>query len=322
MSRLNGTILIRISLWSAVSLVVLAVLSVAVTAATTPACSSCHAEKAFVSETEKSPHAQVSCQRCHVPSNVPGRLSFGGTQVFGMALRIMPVGGRAAAMVPDATCLSCHEPVTRGVTTSNGYSIQHSTCAAESVCVDCHSYTAHGTATRWVRTSQMDKCLACHNTTEVSKSCTTCHVERSPRQRLAAGTWRVTHGPNWRQTHGMGDNRTCAACHPNDYCARCHVVQLPHGKAFLDRHAEEARDNLVACRTCHQQEFCDDCHGIKMPHGGAFAKDHGDVVRANGRDACNRCHLQVDCDDCHMRHVHPGGALPFGKTTITNLGTR
>jgi hypothetical protein len=234
-----------------------------------------------------------------------------------MTLRLVPVGGRASAAVPDETCLGCHESIIRLVTDSKGYRILHEKCGAESTCPDCHSSTAHGSAVRWLRTSEMNDCLACHNTAEVSQNCGLCHVERDERQRLAAGSWQVTHGAAWEQTHGMGDTRTCAACHARDYCVRCHDVVLPHGELYIRRHAAEAVQKPAACEKCHSRSFCDDCHGMEMPHPEEFPRTHSSIVESEGEAPCARCHLKADCEDCHTAHVHPGGAVPYGTTTIT-----
>lgn len=307
----------RVAIWFVAAAVVVAAFAVAVTAVTTPGCTACHGGEEFLAATADSAHATLTCPQCHVPNDVAGRLSFAGTQVFGMTLRLVPVGGRASAAVADATCLSCHEAVSREVTRSKGYRIRHETCAEDSACVDCHSNTAHGTQVSWLRTAQMDECLVCHSTQEVSRNCALCHDDRDERQRLATGSWQVTHGANWEQTHGMGENRTCAACHPGDYCVRCHEVELPHGDLYIRRHAAEAAQKPAACEQCHARRFCDDCHGMEMPHPEEFPRSHSGIVDKDGEELCARCHVKSDCDDCHARHVHPGGAVPFGTTTIT-----
>ena len=154
----------------------------------------------------------------------------------------------------------------------------------------------------------MNVCLDCHNSSTVRSDCTTCHAERSMSQRVSTGEWQVTHGPNWKQTHGMGDLDTCAACHPTNFCVRCHGISLPHGPDFIKLHPTLALTNRQDCTVCHQQSFCDNCHGLPMPHPAAFTPAHPTIVQKQGTAVCMRCHIQDDCTNCHIAHVHPGGA--------------
>jgi hypothetical protein len=231
-----------------------------------------------------------------------------------MALHLAPQGSGLAAGVPDSTCLSCHEAVMNEVVTAQGVAIDHSQCSKGRLCTDCHSETAHGTATSWPKTAQMNQCLDCHATQRVRDDCTTCHAAKSAQQRLRTGEWAVTHGPNWKQTHGMGNWKTCAACHPDDYCVRCHGIPLPHDADYVTNHSAQALTNRKDCGMCHKQAFCDGCHGMEMPHPALFTPSHSWIVEKRGSAACMRCHVQDDCDTCHVKHVHPGGAtLPPGS---------
>ena len=165
-----------------------------------------------------------------------------------------------------------------------------------------------GTAVEWPKTATMNVCLDCHDSARVRSKCTTCHAERTMAQRVSTGEWQVTHGPAWKQTHGMGDLKTCAACHPNDFCVRCHGIPLPHNADFLRTHPASALSNRSDCSVCHKQTFCDNCHGLPMPHPVAFTPLHPSIVRQRGQGMCLRCHVQDDCTNCHIKHVHPGGA--------------
>lgn len=297
-------------------LITVGLFSISVTAVTLPACTLCHSSAAFVSQTAASSHAAVGCTRCHVPPGMVSRLTFASRQLLGMALRVLSVKGRTTAAVRDATCLSCHRDVMEKDVTANGLTIRHSTCSKGRACSDCHSGVAHGSAVSWRRTSEMELCLDCHTTASVSSRCDSCHAPKSERERLVSGTWAITHGPDWRVTHGMGDLRTCAACHPRDYCVRCHGVALPHGQGYLGVHGVEGSALRSACAGCHQSVFCDGCHGVEMPHPSAFKREHGSLAGTKQTKAkCLRCHVASDCTGCHTRHVHPGGATkPPGGT--------
>jgi hypothetical protein len=287
----------------------LALAAVSVTAATLPGCTSCHDESTFAEQTAALAHAEVACVTCHVGSDVASRLSFGAIEVFGMAVRVVPVAGRAVSEVSDTTCLSCHADILGRVADSKGKRIAHATCSVSGTCSSCHSGTAHGSAVRWQRVAKMDDCLECHDTDEVLADCDTCHDAKTPEERLGAGAWNVTHGEAWPTTHGMGDQRTCGACHAEDFCARCHEISLPHGSGFIGQHGETAIESPGACTTCHRQEFCSGCHGIEMPHTPSFTPAHSERVRDLGEEVCLTCHDSADCELCHFKHIHPGGAI-------------
>jgi hypothetical protein len=298
----------RAIIWVLGGVMVVGLSTIGVTTATLPGCTLCHSSAKWVQQTSASTHADIACARCHVSPGVASRLTFASREVFGMALRISPVSGRADAAVRDDTCLSCHRPILDKVVRANGLSIDHSKCAKGSLCSDCHSGVAHGSSVPWRRVVEMDRCLACHSTDRVSSACDTCHAAKSGRERLGLGTWAVTHGASWKTTHGMGDWETCGACHPKDYCVPCHGLALPHSRDFLTLHPAEAAASQATCRACHKSAFCDGCHGVEMPHPAAFTPLHADLVRSKGEEACLRCHDETDCSDCHAKHVHPGGA--------------
>jgi hypothetical protein len=306
--------LIRILVWSLAGIVVVLAIAFAVTAITLPGCTLCHRGTEFVDQTKASAHADVTCVRCHVERGASPRVAYAYHMIFGMALRIAPTGSGPVAGIADQTCLSCHSAVMTRVVTVNGLSIKHAKCANGRMCVNCHSDTAHGRAVKWIQTSQMNQCLDCHAAPQVRSNCTTCHANKSSEERIRSGEWVVTHGPTWRQTHGMGDLKTCAACHPDDFCVRCHGIPLPHEPSFLRTHPLSVPTHREDCAVCHRQTFCDGCHGLEMPHPNAFTKTHSALVKKQGNTLCLRCHIEDDCTNCHVRHVHPGGAIaPAGS---------
>lgn len=304
----------RIVVWSLAGLTVLLALLLGVTAATLPGCTLCHQSPAFVAQSQQNPHAKYACVRCHVESGVPSRVQYAYHLIFGMALHVAPTGDGPVAGISNETCLSCHQAVTKKIVTLNGISIKHSDCSKGRLCTDCHSDAAHGTAVQWPTTFTMNTCLDCHDTARVRSACTTCHAQRSIAQRVSTGEWQVTHGANWKQTHGMGDLKTCAGCHPSDFCVRCHGIPLPHSPDFLKLHPAFGLSNRSDCAVCHRQTFCDSCHGLPMPHPASFTPSHPSIVQKQGSAVCMRCHIQDDCTNCHIKHVHPGGATLPPKT--------
>lgn len=306
---------IRIGVWVVSGLVVLVALLFSATAIALPGCSSCHDSSAFVSQTKAHSHATIDCVRCHVGAGIVHRVTYAYNLVLGQTLRVAPADGGPITAIPDTTCLSCHADVMGKEITAGGLSILHEKCAKGRRCVDCHSDTAHGTAVVWNKTSDMNQCLECHAVDRVRSGCDVCHGERSVKDRIRTGEWAVTHGAAWRKTHGMGDLKTCAACHENGFCVECHGLPLPHDADFIRTHPALALARRNDCAVCHQQSFCDSCHGLPMPHPAGFTPKHWSIVRKQGRDTCMRCHVEDDCTTCHVRHVHPGGAkLPPGRT--------
>ena len=295
-------------IWSIAALIAIAVVGFGVfNAVALPGCSSCHDRNGFRAATAASPHGKVDCRSCHVPSGGLQRAGFGLRQTFHMFVPMPGASGRDAAAVPDSRCLVCHAKIEKVVTTSNGLRIAHGTCDKGARCSDCHSTTAHGEATAWVRSYDMDRCLACHVTKDQT-ACDLCHEGRGPRTRITSGTFAVTHGPQWRTTHGMGDSATCMVCHTPDKCVGCHGPGLPHTADFVKTHTTFARDKNAKCSSCHQTSFCDGCHGTAMPHTAQFTRDHP-TLAADKPALCKRCHANSDCTECHVKHIHPGGAV-------------
>jgi len=295
-------------LWVVAGLLVVAAVSVGIAAAALPGCSSCHDSADFVAQTDASSHAEIDCVRCHVEPGVVARTTYGFNLVFGMALGLAPASAGPTTAIADKTCLSCHSAVLREKVTANGLSILHSQCAEGRPCTDCHADTAHGSTVKWITTVNMNQCLDCHAAERVRSECDTCHGEKSAQDRIDSGEWSITHNASWRQTHGMGDLQTCRACHPDDYCVRCHGMRLPHDASFIRTHPLRAQEQRKDCVVCHRQTFCDSCHGMRMPHPASFTPQHSRLVNERGRAACERCHVGDDCVNCHERHVHPGGA--------------
>ena len=289
---------------------VLALGATAYTAAVLPGCESCHDDSEFVAATAAAPHAEIDCASCHVGTAAADRVSFGARQVFHMQLRVVSGEGRDWEVVPDTRCRSCHEDIDQAVASSGGLKIAHVTCAVGSECTDCHSATGHGTATAWVRVYDMETCLECH-VSQANSDCDLCHAGQLASDRIASGTFAITHGPEWEKTHGMGDGATCAACHTAASCEKCHGVGLPHASGFVDDHAEFAVSEQAQCNGCHEPAFCSNCHGLEMPHPTTFIRGHSDAAEAN-EALCQRCHAGPDCTQCHETHVHPGGAIGSG----------
>jgi hypothetical protein len=304
----------RIGAWIGTALLIVgglglaSAVAVGVNAVSMPSCEPCHVGGEFKRETEARPHAKLTCLRCHVRSDAGARLSYSAYVVFGMMLHWGPDYGRAAAEVTNATCLECHQKVLKGVAEAKQLRMKHSSCAKGRFCTDCHSDTTHGKAVKWLRTATMEMCMGCHAGNKKLSACNTCHLVTPTSNKTAAGARAVTHGPNWKAAHGMGDSKTCVTCHPAAYCVTCHKVPLPHEANFATTHGDVALAQKAACLVCHAESACTLCHGLPMPHPKGFAKEHFKATVPNGIDTCLKCHEVADCDGCHDAHVHPYGS--------------
>jgi len=273
------------------------------------ACGSCHAMKPYAAELAKSKHGDVSCLACHLDAGAVSWPGFAVREVFGMypaAALGREVSGPGARVARER-CVACHAKIMSGVIEAKGTRIRHEACAKDEACDTCHGTVAHGKATRWVRQPVMDDCVRCHLKERAGIDCDSCHAGKSTAARLASGPWQVTHGANWRATHGMGDITVCSVCHPQSKCVGCHGTPLPHGEDFGRTHGASATSPDQKCDGCHDRTaFCTGCHGIEMPHPATFLPGHSKIAKTRQDSSCLKCHYQDDCDACHTKHTHPG----------------
>lgn len=296
-------------------------LVLAVTVGSQPGtCASCHSAQAVA--LADSAHFPIGCYDCHAfGAEIVG---FKAAEIARMYPRGL-FGGQprgAVSVIGREACEACHVDVlgsaTEGVT---GIRIVHETCATGITCDPCHATVAHGDAVRWIREPVMEDCTGCHQRSDAPIACDTCHLERSLDDRLSAGPWQVTHGPNWQSTHGMGALDSCVVCHPDDYCVRCHGVAVPHPDTFGGEHGQQALAPEAKCDNCHRSgAYCDSCHGTEMPHPAGFLRRHSDEAGTIDNPACIRCHAVEDCERCHVRHVHPGGPSMYPTPGPTTRG--
>lgn len=301
---------VRWAAWFVVLGALAVVLPVAHQTAVPGTCVHCHDMGSDSGTSVDSAHAAVECASCHADGTLAERMRFGYHQVFGMRLPFVDLTDSVTSSVSDSACTGCHGRLDT-VTESRGLRVMHDTCGEGSRCVSCHSPVAHPDGVRWPTTYAMERCLECHGAREASQSCDTCHMGRIERIIPATGTFPITHGPNWRSTHGMGEMTTCRACHSDDFCRPCHGSGVPHTPRFVSVHGAAAESSDAECLSCHQSSMCDDCHVYEMPHPLSFTEQHRQIVANDGEAQCRYCHLQDDCMTCHEMHIHPGGAGPL-----------
>lgn len=281
-------------------------------------CGACHAMRPYKESHSKTRHASQRCGTCHANT--------GTLAVFADGARMARMLGGAAtfrrpspASIDERACVSCHADVLGSVIRSSGIAVRHSDFSATR-CSYCHGGTAHRVEPRAYKHAEMDDCLTCHRASPTNvSSCDQCHVDDSDDAvRSAKTAWRVTHGPGWERTHGLGDLDTCAACHTRDKCAKCHGVQIPHPDGWKTTHGHGLSDRLRSgCQKCHAETWCDACHGgVPMPHPVGFIKAHYEDVERHGYETCMKCHLLTDCEACHVAgaHLKLPGISPHGRT--------
>lgn len=292
--------------------VVAVIAAVGVAASAQPGCANCHLkDERFAAGTAATAHATagVSCVACHVRDTAGARTEFAVYQVFGMYVRVLDPASTDATQVKDSACLQCHAKVMGSTTEASGLRIAHQSCAQGRACIACHSEVGHGAATPWPKIASMTDCVRCHQDRKAPTTCETCHTSKVEVERSSKPEFAVTHGPNWQQTHGMGEMASCSNCHQPGSCEKCHGPGVPHGTNFQLEHAALSQQANAGCTTCHDTAFCDACHLIEMPHPRSFIEGHSATVNAEGKTSCLRCHAEEDCSTCHLKHVHPGGAV-------------
>lgn len=270
------------------------------------ACALCHGELADgLGDTA---HSTVGCLSCHLEAGAWSWPGFKAEQWTRMYPRqLVGATPRPARSISREACVSCHETL-EPITERNGLIIAHESCAPEPTkCDTCHGVESHGTAARWAGQVAMEECVACHSERSAPQECDTCHEGRVQIDRLRRGPWRVTHGPGWESTHPMGDYDSCATCHTDAFCVRCHGAPIPHPASFGSTHGLYAKAPQSSCESCHETaSFCNDCHGIEMPHPDNFLKTHKKVAESVDDPLCVSCHENKACTRCHERHeAHP-----------------
>jgi len=269
-------------------------------------CATCHRSQAEA--LESTPHKITRCNSCHQRNDIFDIVSW-RVKVLGMVARQATFSYKqpVIANVSRGSCIRCHQNILTEVTKRNAIKVSHKEIDDASFkCAECHNTVAHPGAVTSPKFPEMDKCATCHNDQQASVSCGVCHMKEVDKRKRVRTSWSVTHGPEWKRLHGMGNLDTCRSCHDGDDCLRCHNTALPHPDFWAKLHSRHAKADLDGCYQCHHKAYCLSCHGTVMPHAEDFLKRHGRDVKDNGKELCQKCHLDSGCDNCHTRHIHPG----------------
>lgn len=226
--------------------------------------------------------------------------------------------------------------MTRGCTVCHHYTPEGD---AHPACKSCHEVApVRGDMRKpGLKGAYHRQCLACHREWSHETACEVCHPPKTGRGR-EVGTARVPskddimgmmHPPipepdtkvyetSFKQVTGTSVlfrhkehihrfGFSCAECHHEDSCSRCHE----NGRAEGER-VKTLEEHHNPCATCHDmedQQRCDHCHRMKdQPEPGPF--DHTSTGWPLGRyhedKSCRVCHkgvkfvkLDRDCNTCH-----------------------
>ncbi|HCG98435.1 MAG TPA: hypothetical protein DE036_01085 [Actinobacteria bacterium] len=268
-------------------------------------CAACHATKKQYASWKTSPHKNISCLACHKDTGYLSfaRLELGSGKNF-VAWLFRAYQDPVASQVGNEGCLVCHDREVKHTIVSKGIRVSHKEFENYH-CTDCHANVAHEIEGRTRNQPDMDSCSDCHNYYEGDVECEKCHPSNAETEKLSTrGPWKITHGPAWKSTHGMGDPKTCATCHDALFCMSCHNSEVPHPQPWSHLHPRSAKQNVQGCYQCHRKELCMDCHRIEMPHPDGFLRNHEFEVEERGYDLCWRCHSGNNCMPCHLSAAH------------------
>lgn len=287
-----------------ISAVVLVLSILGTLATTTSFCGWCHRTEARSWST--SSHKTISCQFCHQRPGIIGVVDQ-RLRTYRMLSKTLLGETPGEAKVQSSFCIECHREAMDKVITKNSIRVRHNDFVYRGYeCVLCHNKVAHGETVRIVKASDMDKCLDCHNGSTASVACPACHVSGERKQSSYRSPWRASHDSTWKYAHPLGKQSNCNVCHNQNFCVKCHGLELPHPELWLNLHGKEAKIKSERCLECHTRELCLGCHKTTMPHPDGFLAKHSDSAREDGRKTCVNCHTESSCDLCHNAHVHPG----------------
>ncbi len=290
-------------------------------------CVVCH--QAEAKGVTASAHKGITCDDCHAAPTGFGLVE-SRLDVVNMAIaQVAPTGPAVTPVIDNKRCLLCHQKEMSKTVTVGTLKMNHAAVVADGwKCQTCHPNSGHPTASARATGYTMDMCMTCHSVNpKDTKSCLDCHVANAavvsaPQPGTSKSPWRVTHGPNWQKTHGMGDLTTCKSCHGGTFCYQCHSLNVPHPEGYLGKHGQDVisrSDGRAHCLTCHKNgTACENCHGLPMPHPAGFLQQHSKQVKKSGDAVCLRCHDKSSCDTCHDRHIHPGLLDSVKKALLGN----
>jgi len=211
---------------------------------------------------ERSTHARMSCESCHVEPGFVGHIEFGFQSIpaFYQQLLIGPSETNLLGPPSNDACLRCHS-IGRKVSAGGDLRIPHQAHVVDPLnaeCVQCHTDLVHTENPRGFNRPLMTECYAqCHDGEQAGQECLKCHTQKQVPEDHRRTDWLEMHREE-------SDKQDCGGCHdwtPTDFCDECHKTRpRSHEGNFKSLHSARAARGSDGCLFCHPQEFCENCH--------------------------------------------------------------
>lgn len=297
-------------------------------------CATCHNMSPQVYTWKASSHSEVTCTDCHIAPGVENLVKEKGNGIKQLYYTITdsylaPI--RMPSLIPDESCLTCHNMERRHVSASGDIIIDHEIHEKKGVaCVTCHDGVAHGKVadrrvtyksdyakwnemlakrfmedTKYTR-PQMDKCMDCHELKGAPLTCETCHsTSMLPEEHKSKDFITKEHMQQAKE-----DILYCNTCH--SYTSKKQVDELKGKKAYISYLSDEKSEgiNVSVVQYAKTNDYCRDCHGIRPESHNQerFLMFHG-LIATENKEKCMTCHdnqiisdapvTNVGCASCH-----------------------
>lgn len=303
-------------------------------------CGNCHYETPFIQSWQQSSHADVSCNKCHMPRDFGGKLNRGYAAISATLRYWTGTHDKIPrAEVDDANCLveGCHElrliqgksEYIKGITFDHAHHLGQTVRGMTLHCSSCHSQIVQG--------AHM----------EVTKeTCYLCHFKNLPRGEAVSGCKChsapeeiVMHqGFPFQHAQYLTLGVVCEECHvnvvsgnadvPKSKCMECHNARLEAYDDVEFIHRKHVEQRHVDCTSCHPpiehgsvemvrslETTCESCHtSTHTPQRDLFMG-----IGARGVDPYPSIMFkaQVGCEGCHGKTAAMHG---FGESVATPSG--
>jgi nitrate/TMAO reductase-like tetraheme cytochrome c subunit len=302
-------------------------------------CSSCHEMKPEYYTWKNSSHSEVDCVNCHTEPGVKQTAKDKINLIVKAVSKDSNDSGapiRVTGEIPDSTCEECHNVYQREFTVTGDIIIPHDKHKEKEVkCTQCHNGVAHGEIAdrnmtfktdyqQWDSKSgkramedlkftkpDMDTCMECHETRDISTECKTCHTTGVlPKSHKESDFKTGSHGALAKK-----DIKGCNKCH--SYMSEKEIKGLediPASQKFLSNN-ETKTTQISAEDYAKENTFCKDCHTTKpTSHVKGYVNLHGAAAK-DSTEKCLACHDKqktgfnktnnVTCNSCHPA-MHAG----------------
>lgn len=200
-------------------------------------------------------------------------------------------------------------------------------------CRECHGGEANPNNLRQpgLKGAYHRQCLSCHREWSHETQCVICHLPAEgkmiaaamdttdilgvdhpaihvPEKRIYNTPYRpgpvVTfHHEDHVELYGL----SCATCHQDENCSRCHDMNKPALETMATDDPERMKVVHGMCNNCHEDDACAKCHDTKEKPGFTHASTGWPLNRFHAKLGCRSCHptgrpisrLDRQCQACH-----------------------